>query len=90
MDWRHWCRNSERIRVCVDDVVTVLERFEGHELSKLAAQYFRMTAEVVDEDLRRLLIFSEVTALVEATGARRIHEEIWWPREFDYETARTL
>ena len=66
--------------------VPVLERLEKGQLGELAAEYARIAAEMVEEDLRRLPILREVTALVETAGSRRVHEEIGWAVELHGQT----
>lgn len=80
--------NGERVRI--EHLMAVLERVQSDELGELTAQDFGMTAEVMNENLRSLLVFGKVAALVETSGAGRVHEEVGRPRQLDDETARPL
>lgn len=70
--------------------MAVLERLEGDELGQLAAQDLGMTTEVMDKNLRSLLILGEIATLVETARARRIHEEVRRPCKLDNEATRAL
>ncbi len=48
-----------------------------------------MSAKVVCHNLRRLLFLCEISTLVEATRARRVHEEVRRPVQFDDKTTGT-
>lgn len=54
----------------IEWVQSVLERLEGDQFSKLPVEHLGMSTEVVDQDLRGLLVFCEITALIEASGIR--------------------
>ena len=88
VDGRDWCRNSK----CswVEDVVSALERLQSDQLCELAAEDLWMTAEVVNEAVGCLLVLGEVTALVEATRSRRVHEEVWRARQLNDKSTRSL
>lgn len=65
--WRRWCRS--RHCVWIERVHAILEGLQRHELGKLATQDLGMTTKMMSEYLGSLLIFSEVTALIKATGS---------------------
>ena len=69
------------------NAVTVLVGLERDEFGQLAAQHFRWATEVMHHDLGCLLLFGEVTTLVEPVGPLGIHEEIGWSRELDDQAA---
>lgn len=62
-------RDGRRGRHCIDieRTVAVLERFEGDKFGQLATEDFRVTSKMMCHDLRSLLVFREVSALIEAT-----------------------
>lgn len=45
----------------------IAERFQSDQLGELHTKDFRMPAEMVDQDLARLLILREITTLIEAS-----------------------
>ena len=73
----------------IEGAQSVLEGLQGYKLRKLTTENFGMSSEVVGQDLRRLLLLREVPALVEATRAGRVHEEVRRSVQFDDKTART-
>ena len=72
----------------IEGAQPVLEGFQRHKFRKLTAQNFGVPSEMMGQDLRRLLLLREVSALVEATRARRVHEEVRRSVQFDDKTAR--
>lgn len=66
----------------------VLERIQRHQLGKLPAEDFGMTSEMVNENLRCLLILCKITTLIEAARARRIHKEVRRSAELNDKAAR--
>ena len=63
--WRYRSRRSHRVEI--EGAVAVLERLQRHKLSKLSAEDFWVTSEMVSQNLRCLLIFCKITALVESS-----------------------
>lgn len=84
---RNWSRLSHGVEIV--GVVPVLEGLQRNKLSKLTAEDFWVTAKMMRQDLRCLLILRKITTLVEASRSRRIHEEIGWTIELDDEPARS-
>lgn len=68
-------RGGESHGLVVVGVVSLPIGIEREELRQLPTQDFRVPTEMVDEDLRGLLIFREIAALDEATGTGRVHAE---------------
>ncbi len=74
-------------RVHFKRTVSVLESIQRNQLGKLATQNLGVSSKMMDEHLRCLLIFGEITTLIEAAGAGRIHEKVGRPVEFNDQAA---
>lgn len=53
----------------------VLEGFQGDQFGELDAEHLGMTTQMVDQDLRGLLLLGEITTLVETPGVGGVHVE---------------
>ena len=75
-DWRNGSRSGDSTGVD-PRVVSALEDIEDSQLRKLATENSWVASKVMNHDLRGLLIFSEISTLIEATRSRRVHEKVW-------------
>ena len=85
-DWRHGSRSGDSTGVD-PRIVSALEDIEDGQFRKLAAENSWVASKVMNHDLRGLLIFSEISTLIEATRSRRIHEKVWRMIEFNDESS---
>ena len=83
---RDGCRDGQSAGIHGE--MSILVRIQGHQLRELAVQNLGMATQVVYHDLRRLLIFREITTLMESSRPRRVHEKVGRASELHNETAR--
>jgi hypothetical protein len=74
--------------VRVEGTEAILERLERHELRKLPTENLGVSAKVMGQDVRGLLVLREVSALEESARAGGVHEEVRRSVQLNDETTR--